>query len=87
METIGKKMENELLNQRDLVLAAYSLAQLHNAYLESYESGDFEGEMTKEQMESSIQSIHMAHTKFDAILKSMQKDAEEQAESPETTED
>ena len=74
METIGKKMEDALLNQRDLVLAAYSLAQLHNAYLDSLEKGDYTEEMTEEQMHQSIQSIHMAHAKFNAIIESMQKD-------------
>lgn len=76
METIGKKMEDNLLNQRDLVLAAYSLAQLHNAYIDSLEKGDYTEEMTEEQMHQSIQSIHMAHAKFNAILESMQKDTE-----------
>jgi hypothetical protein len=86
METIGKETQEQgLLNQGDLALAAYSLAQLHNAYLDSLERGDYEGEMTKEQMEASIRSIHMAHTKFDAIIRSMQKDGETQ--QSETTED
>ena len=76
METIGKNMENARLTQGDLAIAAYSLAQLHNAYLDSLEKGDYEEEMTEEQMHQSIQSIHMAHAKFSAIITAMQHDNE-----------
>tara|TARA_B100001113_G_C20574805_1_gene390576 strand:+ start:217 stop:480 length:264 start_codon:yes stop_codon:yes gene_type:complete len=76
METIGQKMEDGRLTQGDLALAAYSLAQLHNAYLDSLERGDYKEEMTEEQMHTSIQSIHTAHAKFDAILSAMRIDNE-----------
>lgn len=80
METIGKNIENAKLTQGDLVLAAYSLAQLHNAYLDSLENGDYTEQMTEEQMHSSIQSIHSAHTKFNALLQAMQIDVSETIE-------
>ena len=76
METIGRKIEDARLTQGDLVLAAYSLAQLHNAYLDSLERGDYTEEMTEEQMHNSINSIRLAHTKFDAILQSMKIDTD-----------
>ena len=81
METIGKNIENAKLTQGDLVLAAYSLAQLHNAYLNSLENGDYTEEMTEDQMHTSIQSIHAAHTKFNALIQVIQADVEE--ETPE----
>ena len=77
METIGKNMEDAKLTQGDLVLAAYSLAQLHNAYLDSLERGDYKEEMTEEQMHSSIQSIHAAHTKFNALVQVIAQDTTE----------
>lgn len=79
METIDKKVEKSLLNHQDLALAVYSLAQLHNAYLASYETEEYAEEMTKEQMEHSIESIQMSHAKFSAILTSLQKDIQEEA--------
>lgn len=75
METIGKNMEDAKLTQGDLVLAAYSLAQLHNAYLDSLERGDYKEQMTEEQMHSSIQSIHAAHTKFSTLVQVIAQDA------------
>ena len=84
METIGKNIENAKLTQGDLVLAAYSLAQLHNAYLDSLEREDYKEEMTEEQMHASIQSIHAAHTKFNALIQVIAQDAcEDQTEEGE----
>jgi len=78
METIGKNIENAKLTQGDLVLAAYSLAQLHNAYLNSLENGDYTEEMTEDQMHTSIQSIHAAHTKFNALIQVIQTETEQE---------
>ena len=83
METIGKNIENAKLTQSDLVLAAYSLAQLHNAYLNSLESKDYTEEMTEEQMHLSIQSIHAAHTKFNALIEVLQMDTQQDEEGEE----
>jgi hypothetical protein len=83
METIGKNIENAKLTQSDLVLAAYSLAQLHNAYLNSLESKDYTEEMTEEQMHLSIQSIHAAHTKFNALIEILQMDTQQDEEGEE----
>jgi len=83
METIGKNIENAKLTQSDLVLAAYSLAQLHNAYLDSLEKKDYTEEMTEEQMHLSIQSIHAAHTKFNALVEILHLDAEQDQEDGE----
>ena len=80
METIGKNIENAKLKQGDLVIEAKSLAQLHNAYLDSLENGDYTEQMTEEQMHSSIQSIHSAHTKFNALLQAMQIDVSDTIE-------
>ena len=67
METIQQNNDTRLTN-RDLALAAYSLAELHNVYLRAYNEGSYGEEMNKEQMEETIERIHLAHAKFDALL-------------------
>lgn len=67
--------ENTKLTHRDLALAAYSLAELHNMYLRAYDEESYGEEMSKDQMEETIERIRLAHAKFDAIL---QAAAEEQ---------
>ena len=72
MKVIENNTETTKLTNRDLALAAYSLAELHNVYLNSYESGDYESEMTKEQIEETMASLHMAHVKVDAIRQAIE---------------
>ena len=64
------------LTQGDLAIAAYALAETFNSYLEQYEAEDY-GELSKEQMESSMDSLRTAFAKFDAILKAMNPQSEE----------
>ena len=79
MEVINDNNEGRLTN-RDLALAAYSLAEMHNLYLRALESGEYGEDMTKEQMEETIERIRLAHTKFDALLKLTTEAAEQDAE-------
>jgi hypothetical protein len=79
METLNQKSEVKLTN-RDLALAAYSLAELHNMYLRALEEQSYSEEMTKEQMEETIENIRLAHVKFDAILEATTDPAAEQEE-------
>ena len=74
--------ETPLLTHGDLAIAAYAISQCFNAYLDSYEAGEYVNDMSKEQMESSMNSLQMSFTKFDSILKTLQV----QAESAETEE-
>jgi hypothetical protein len=67
MEVIDNNNDNRLTN-RDLALAAYSLAELHNVYLRALEDGSYGEDMTKEQMEETIDRIRLAHVKFDSLL-------------------
>ena len=86
MKVIDNSTETNKLTNRDLALAAYSLAELHNVYLNSYESGDYESEMTKEQIEETMESLRVAHIKFDAILQATEENfqREQSEESPPT---
>tara|TARA_R110002126_G_scaffold229233_5_gene373627 strand:+ start:472 stop:708 length:237 start_codon:yes stop_codon:yes gene_type:complete len=78
MEVTNEEPEQSTgLTQGDLAIAAYALAETFNSYLERYDEEDF-GELSKEQMESSMDSLRTAFTKFDAILKAMQPQEEEQ---------
>jgi phage terminase Nu1 subunit (DNA packaging protein) len=79
MEVINDNNEGRLTN-RDLALAAYSLAEMHNLYLRALENGEYGEDMTKEQMEETIERIRLAHTKFDALLKLTTEAAEQDAE-------
>jgi len=72
MEVTNEEPEQSSgLTQGDLAIAAYALAETFNSYLEQYDEEDF-GELSKEQMESSMDSLRTAFSKFDAILKAMQ---------------
>ena len=79
MEMVNENNDTRLTN-RDLALAAYSLAEMHNLYLRALETGDYGEDMTKEQMEETIDRIRLAHTKFDALLKLTSEAAEQQDE-------
>ena len=72
MEVTNEEPEQTTgLTQGDLAIAAYALAETFNSYLEQYEAENY-GELSKEQMESSMDSLRTAFSKFDAILKAMQ---------------
>jgi hypothetical protein len=80
MEVINNN--DNRLTSRDLALAAYSLAELHNVYLRALEDGNYGEDMTKEQMEETIDRIRLAHVKFDALLQ-MTEDLTQEGESDE----
>ena len=62
--------ETPLLTQGDLAMAAYALSEIFNSYLEQYQEEDY-GELSKEQMETSMNNLRTAFVKFDALLKTM----------------
>ena len=68
--TNQKPDETPLLTQGDLALAAYALSEVFNSYLEQYQENDY-GELSKEQMETSMNNLRTAFVKFDALLKTM----------------
>lgn len=81
--------ETPLLTHGDLAIAAYAISQCFNAYLDSYEAGEYVNDMSKEQMESSMNSLQMSFTKFDSIVKTLQVQAEnaETEEGGDTTDE
>jgi len=78
--TNEQNTETPLLTNADLAIAAYAISQCFNAYLESYEREDYE-EMTKEQMESSMNALQSSFAKFDALVQVLQKSGEDASDT------
>ena len=78
---ISNEMQDETLRltQGDLAIAAYALAETFNSYLERYDENDY-GDLTKEQMESSLESLRIAFTKFDSISKVLSEQSQQTME-------
>ena len=71
MEVTNEKPETTpLLTQGDLAMAAYALSEVFNSYLDQYNEQDY-GELSKEQMETSMNNLRTAFVKFDSLLKVM----------------
>ena len=80
--TNEKPEETPLLTQGDLALAAYALSEVFNSYLSQYQEGDY-GELSKEQMEESMNSLRTAFVKFDSLLKVLNKGEDNESQSNE----
>jgi len=68
--TNEEPQDTPLLTQGDLAMAAYALSEIFNSYLEQYQEEDY-GELSKEEMESSMNNLRTAFVKFDSLLKTM----------------
>lgn len=85
--TNEQNTDTPLLTNGDLAIAAYAISQCFNAYLESYEREDYE-EMTKEQMESSMNALQTSFAKFDALVQVLQENGQDASDlDQETAED
>ena len=82
--TNEQNTETPLLTNGDLAIAAYAISQCFNAYLESYEREDYE-EITKEQMESSMQALQQSFVKFDSLVKVLQEKGEDASDLDQST--
>ena len=58
------------LTKGDLAVASFALAETFNSYLVSYEEEDY-GELTKEEMETSMHRLRVAFIKIDSMLRAM----------------
>jgi hypothetical protein len=75
-ETLG-------LTKGDLAVASFALAETFNSYLTSYNEDDY-GELTKEEMETSMHRLRIAFIKIDSMLQAMNQQEDEIAhEEPE----
>jgi hypothetical protein len=80
--TNEKPEETPLLTQGDLAMAAYALSEIFNSYLSQYEEESY-GELSKEQMEESMNSLRIAFVKFDSLLKVINKGEDNESQSNE----
>ena len=80
--TNEKPEDTPLLTQGDLAMAAYALSEIFNSYLSQYEEESY-GELSKEQMEESMNSLRTAFVKFDSLLKVINKGEDNESQSNE----
>jgi len=80
--TNEKPEDTPLLTQGDLALAAYALSEVFNSYLSQYHEEDY-GELSKEQMEDSMNNLRIAFVKFDSLLKVINKGEDNESQSNE----
>ena len=72
--------ETPLLTQGDLAIAAFCVSEVFNSYLENYEEENY-GELSKEQMEASMNNLRLTFIKFDSMLKALNPEQEKTNES------
>tara|TARA_R100000458_G_C8023100_1_gene81950 strand:+ start:204 stop:512 length:309 start_codon:yes stop_codon:yes gene_type:complete len=66
------------LTKGDLAVASFALAETFNSYLNSYNEEDY-GELTKEEMETSMHRLRVAFIKIDSMLRAMNQQEDEMA--------
>ena len=66
------------LTKGDLAVASFALAETFNSYLTSYNEEDY-GELTEEEMETSMHRLRIAFIKIDSMLQAMNQQEDEQA--------
>ena len=64
------------LHTGDLAIAAYALAEVFNSFLVMYENEHYE-EMTKDEMESTMEQIRKTFIKFNALADLANREAED----------
>ena len=75
--------ETPLLTQGDLAIAAYALSEVFNSYLEQYQQEEY-GDLSKEQMEASMNNLRLTFIKFDSMLQALgEKEAPDESQSNE----
>ena len=74
--TNEKQEDTPLLTHSDLAIAAFSISEVFNSYLERYEEEDY-GDLSKEQMETSMNNLRLAFVKFDSLIKTIAKQEED----------
>ena len=79
MEVTNENQEDTLLlTKQDLALASFALAETFNSYLTSYNEEDY-GELTQEEMETSMHRLRIAFIKIDSMLQAMNQQEDEMA--------
>ena len=74
--------ETPLLTQGDLAVAAFCVSEVFNSYLENYQEENY-GDLSKEQMETSMNNLRLTFIKFDSMLQALQPKTEEEEDESE----
>jgi len=75
--------ETSRLTIGDLGVAAWACSELFNFMLEGYEQEDY-GEMTREQMEQTMNKLRMTFIKFDALASALSEGSNDESQNKET---
>jgi hypothetical protein len=71
MDVTNENQEDTpLLTHGDLAMAAFSLSELFNYYLEQYNAEEY-GELDKEQVENMMNNLRTAFIKFNSLLETL----------------
>ena len=85
MEATNENEEQPIvLTKKDLAVASYSISEVFNSYVDRYQSEDY-GDLSKEEMETSMNTLRSSFIKFDLVLKALNP-KEETTDEPEQNE-
>ena len=80
MDVTNENQEDTpLLTHGDLAMAAFSLSELFNYYLEQYNAEEY-GELGKEQVENIMNNLRAAFIKFNSLLETLNPQEESNEE-------
>jgi len=81
MEATNENEEQPIvLTKKDLAVASYSISEVFNSYVDRYQSEDY-GDLSKEEMETSMNTLRSSFIKFDLVLKALNPKEETTDES------
>jgi hypothetical protein len=85
MEVTNEQTEETLrLTIADLGVAAWATSELYNFLLSGYNEEDY-GEMTKEQVEESMNKLRSSFIKFDSLARALGEGAADENQNEEAT--
>ena len=85
MEVTNEQTEETLrLTIADLGVAAWATSELYNFLLSGYNEEDY-GDMTKEQVEESMNKLRSSFIKFDSLARALSEEIADENQNKETT--
>ena len=85
MEVTNEQTEETLrLTIADLGVAAWATSELYNFLLSGYNEEDY-GELTKEQVEESMNKLRSSFIKFDSLARALGEEAADENPNEEAT--
>ena len=85
MEVTNEQPEETLrLTIGDLGVAAWATSELYNFLLSGYNEEEY-GDMTKEQVEESMNKLRASFVKFDSLARTLGEEVADESQNQETT--